>query len=259
MAELIDLHIHSTFSDGKLRPQEIIDYMKQKSVKKISITDHNTIKAYFFDYETDGIELIPGVEIDVNYGYDVQLLCYGFDINNKTINECLDYVLSQRKRNAINLAKKLIKMGIMIDSNSGFYNDINDYENICRFMVSKGLGENIEEIKNRYFVPGAELYYDIPTIDTMECINMIKSAGGKVILAHPGRISVGKVKLKAIVDELIGMVLDGIECYHPDNSEDITNEMIMIAKENDLYITGGSDMHGSHTDFCINEHDTVLF
>lgn len=259
MGEYVDYHIHSKFSDGKLGLDQIVKYMISKNVSIISITDHNTIKAYHNEENDYDIKIISGVEVDVNFGFGVQLLCYDFDIHDEAINKKLDYIHSQRMINCVRLIKKMRLIGIDINVHDNFYDNIHDFDYICKCILNHGIGNSIDEVKEKYFVPGAELYYDIPVVDTKECIKMFKKAGGKVVLAHPGRISEDINVIIAVINELIGLGLDGIECYHPDHSESLTKYLEAIARNNNMIITGGSDMHGINTNYNLKKDKVHCF
>lgn len=259
MYDYVDFHIHSKHSDGVLSPQEIILYMKNKGIGCISITDHNTINGHFETLDLNGMQLISGVEVDVDFGCGVQLLCYNFDIDDTKINESLAYIQLQRKRNSINLIKKLLKMGICIEYDDDIYECINDFDNICAIIKENGFGNSVAEVKERFFVPGGDLYFDMPTLDTYECIKMFQRAGGKVILAHPGRISKNIKKIESIVCKLMEYGIDGIECYHPDHNIKFIKEIVALAQTNSLIITGGSDMHDKEVDYYVNKKNIHMF
>ncbi len=259
MDEFVDYHIHSKYSDGELLPQEIINYMRGRRARCISITDHNTIKGYSNKLDLSGIRLISGVEADVNFGHRVQLLCYDFDINDQRINERFDYIQLQRNRNSINLIKKMNKVGINVENDSDIYEYINDFDRICKIIKESGFGDSVTEVKNKYFLPGGAFYFDIPVLDTHECIQMFQNAGGKVVLAHPGRISYDMEVIDPIVQKLLEYGLDGIECYHPDHDDRFTKKIVKLTKDNKLLITGGSDMHARKTDYYVNEKNVYLF
>lgn len=259
MGEYVDYHIHSKFSDGKLGVNEIVEYMISKNVSSISITDHNTIKAYHDEKKDYDITIISGVEVDVNFGFGVQLLCYAFDVHDEVINKELDYIHSQRMLNCVRIIKKMKLIGIDINMHDNFYENIHDFDYICKYILDHGIGKSIDEIKKKYFVPGAELYYDIPVVDTKECIKMFKKAGGKVVLAHPGRISDDINVIKNVINKLIELGLDGIECYHPDNSASLTKCLEAIASSNNMIITGGSDMHGVNTNYNLEKNKVYCF
>ena len=150
-------------------------------------------------------------------------------------------------------------IGIDIDTNDKIYDNIHDFDYICQYIFNKGIGKSKSDVKNTLFKPGGELYYEVPVFSTSECIKIIKAAGGKVVLAHPGRINVSMKELELIINDLTNLGIDGIECYHPDNNEEIKKMIIKIAREKNLFLTGGSDLHGSESSYRVTKDSIYNF
>lgn len=254
----IDMHIHSVYSDGLLTPIQIVEYMRNNGVHTISITDHNTLNAYKTDLSRLGIRVIPGVEIDVELPLGIQFLCYGFGICKTELNDELNRLKAAKMKANLNLAKKLLRMKIDVFANSNYSVVFNDFKSICSFLLNQGLASDKETLIREFFSPGKLLFENIKNVDPLFCIRQIHNTGGIVVLAHPGRIHDDFNRLEPILKTLIAMELDGIECYHPDNSEKLTIELVNYCKNNSLLITGGSDMHGSITDFFLEDHQLFL-
>lgn len=249
----VDLHIHSKYSDGLLSPQKIIDFAKINNIEVLSITDHNTLDAYSQSFSIDNIKVIPGVEIDINYSPDIQVLCYKFDLNDITLLKALKHVQIQRMQAKVKLVRSLLKMGIIKKTDLDTVCKLNDFDHICQFLETKIEGMTRYEIKESYFSKGKSLYQEIPSIDLKDCIEMVHNAGGIVILAHPGRISVSRDKLHDLFTELLLQGIDGIECYHPDNDESLSKLILDFCNKNGCLLTGGSDLHSIDTHFRLSK------
>ena len=262
---IIDLHIHTNISDGALSPKEVIDEAWKNGVSVISITDHDTIDSYtpeLFSYaKSKNIKLICGVEISSkNEKAGIHVLGYNFDLNNKELKKTLFGIKNSRHEYLHNVAKKLNELGYLvnvekldkIDSVTKAHialdivkNEKNNEKLMLDFGHIPNKGEFIEAIMNE----GCPAYVEKRTSTPKEVAEVIRKAGGKVVLAHP----VAYVYQDNFTDEDIlklvrGMKLDGIEANYllvDTNGKiiDETDKWNKFAKENDLFVTVGTDFH----------------
>lgn len=262
---IIDLHIHTNISDGALSPKEVIDEAWKNGVSVISITDHDTIDSYtpeLFSYaKSKNIKLICGVEISSkNEKAGIHVLGYNFDLNNKELKKTLFGIKNSRHEYLHNVAKKLNELGYLvnvekldkIDSVTKAHialdivkNEKNNEKLMLDFGHIPNKGEFIEAIMNE----GCPAYVEKRTPTPKEVAEVIRKAGGKVVLAHP----VAYVYQDNFTDEDIlklvrGMKLDGIEANYlfVDTNGKIIDEKDKwnkFAKENDLFVTVGTDFH----------------
>ena len=262
---IIDLHIHTNISDGALSPKEVIDEAWKNVVSVISITDHDTIDSYtpeLFSYaKSKNIELICGVEISSkNEKAGIHILGYNFDLNNKELKETLFGIRNSRHEYLHNVAKKLNELGYLvnvekldkIDSVTKAHialdivkNEKNNEKLMLDFGHIPNKGEYIEAIMNE----GCPAYVEKRTPTPKEVARVIRKAGGKVVLAHP----VAYVYQDNFTDEDIlklvrEMKPDGIEANYlfvDANGKiiDETDKWNKFAKENDLFVTVGTDFH----------------
>ena len=283
MKKLIDLHIHSNLSDGELTPREIIDRTVNNGVSVIAIADHDTIESYnnnLFSYAKDNnVKLIPAVEISTKYkGIGIHVLGYNFDINNKLLIDKLYSIRNARHIYLHDVAVKLKELGYIIDVNSLDKIDsvtkahiaLNIIENennnkllLKTFGYIPDKGEFIETIMNE----GCPAYVEKETISPMEASNLIKEAGGKVILAHPVCY---KYEDGLTDEEILNLVndmkADGIESnyiYIDKNNNKINeiNHWNAFAKQYNLITTIGSDFHkvdNIHPDIGLINEDIKL-
>lgn len=255
----IDLHVHSKYSDGTLNPQEVIDYYTANKTYIISITDHNTIDAYFQKFNCRDTKLITGVEIDIDYSPEIQCLCYDFDFKNQNLVKALKTIQLKRMQAKVKLVRNLLKRGIINHSEINTICELNDFEHICKYLARKTTDFTSADIKEKYFLEGKPLYQEIPTMKLADCIHLIHKAGGIVILAHPGRIHVPISSLSKLFDKLLWQGIDGFECYHPDHSVEFSEFIKEYCINNNCVYSGGSDMHGKTTTFCISKEKIIPF
>lgn len=265
MSTSIDLHMHSTFSDGSLSPEQIIDKAKQNGVKMLSITDHDTLQAYskeLFDFATKkGITLIPGVEISTKLNKaGIHVLGYNFNLDDENFKRALKELRESRHTYLLDVSKKLEEIGYVIQTEK-----LNEIDAVTKAHIAldvitnkknKNLlektfnhiptkGEFIESIMNE----GCPAFVEKHSITPVEASNLIKKAGGKVVLAHPvvyqyeDGISFNQIK------ELISkMQPDGLESnyIYVNRENKIFDEIEIwnnVAKEFNLTSTIGSDFH----------------
>ena len=276
----IDLHIHSTCSDGELTPIQIIDEAILNNVNTLSIADHDTIIAYtpdLFDYaKQKGVKIIPSVEISTEHdGVTVHILGYNFDINNKKLNNALNKLRNARHTYLINVCKKLNMLGyevniqtlknipsvtkanIALDIISNFNNKqvlINSFGHIPT------KGEFIEAIMNR----DCPAYVDKFRISPTEAANLIHNAKGVVVLAHPVVYKHEKNKELPWVLNLAKIAkVDAIESnyIYISSQKEIINESPFwneIAKTHGYFSTIGSDFHSFDTSVLIGLKNTTI-
>ncbi len=245
----VDLHIHTTYSDGSFTPREVVMYAKYKNISTISITDHDTVDGNEEAIDAGkefGLEVIPGVEISVCCGErEIHLLGYFVDYKSESLKIKLEKLRNSKKiRNPL-IVKKLKKFGIHIDLEK-LKRKLNT-ENICRphiakEMVKLGYVKDVKEAFDRYLKVGKPAYVPKEKIDIEEAINLVKECGGLSVLAHPTTIKLGTYeKYYKFLKYLKDLGLDGVEVYY----NGYENNMIKNIAENlNLLKTAGSDFHG---------------
>lgn len=283
MEKIIDLHIHTNYSDGKLFPKEIIDEAVKKGVSVISIADHDTIDAYtddFFAYaEEKNIKIIPAVEISTKISKaGIHVLGYNFDINNKELKDKLYSLRNARHIYLYNVALKLEELGYLINKEELDKIDAVTKAHIAQDVVSNSLnetilltefghipdkGEFIETVMNE----GCPAYVVKETVTPSVAAKLIKEAGGKVVLAHPVAYKYEDNLSDLEISELVlDMQADGIETnyIYIDRNQNKINEIDKwnkFAKERNLFTTIGSDFHnkdGIHPDIGLIDEDISL-
>ncbi len=248
----IDLHVHSTFSDGSMSPFELVEFAKKKGLTALSITDHDTIEGTSQAQQAGiqtGLEIVPGVEISVNYkDYTVHLLGYYFQPFNDGLNKALHSLQQGRLRRNVKILSKLDQLGISItEKDLGNISQIGQTgrPHIARLLVKKNVVKNMEEAFFKYLGMGAVAYTSRLVFDAKDAITFIQNAGGIAVLAHPLQVEKSGSQLEEAIGDLIAEGLDGIEAYYPTHSKKQKKMFLEIAKNNNLIVTGGSDYHGN--------------
>lgn len=248
----LDLHIHSYYSDGTYTPEEIIDKAIENNVGTISLTDHNTIKGLneMKKLAKDkGIKFISGVEIDaVEKGINYHILAYGINPDNEDFKEFIEYNEVMLEEFDIDLIKKMEKdyEHISLEEYLSYsYNRKKGGWKTLHYLTDKKMCQDLQSgllVYSKYNHSSSEAKF--PELSIV--LRKIKEAGGKAVLAHPGRVikkdSVEEFKNQ--IYQLVNEGIDGIECYYPSHTEEITEACVSICNEKDLLITCGSDCHG---------------
>ncbi len=255
----IDLHIHSTASDGTLSPIEILNQAEKLKISAIAITDHDTIngsKEALSIGIPSSLQFLTGVEISVSPlpsyldSGTFHVLGYAIGSDDATLNRALDTLKTARKNRNPKIIKRLNDLGINLTMTEvldiiGEVDQIGR-PHIARVMIKKGIVKSIDEAFQKYLAVGKPAYVDKYRADAAKAIELILGAGGIPVLAHPYLLQLKKGKhFEDLIVALKAMGLRGIEAYYPDHSPDQTAEYIKIANRNDLLITGGTDFHGS--------------
>ena len=279
----IDLHIHTNKSDGLLSPKEIIDEAKKKHVQTIAIADHDTVDAYtdeVYNYAKDnGIELITAVEISTKTKKcGIHVLGYNIDTSNKYLNESLKKIRNARHDYLYNVANKLNEMNYILNINKLdmieavtkahiamdiISNKTNEKQLLKQFGHIPSKGEFIETIMNE----NCPAYVKKKTVTPKEVAEIIRKAGGKVVLAHPvAYVHEDNLTMNEILEIINDMKADGLEAnyIYTDRNNNIVNEIEKwnkFAEENHLFVTIGSDFHmedGNHAEIGLENVGVVL-
>lgn len=250
MSGKADLHIHTIRSDGKLTPEEAVKLAKNKKLKALAITDHDTIQGYKeaveFAEEND-IELVPGVELSTQFnGKDCHLLAYYFDVESANLNKLLLRQSYTRKQRMRTIVEKLKKLGLDItydEVRAKAKNANMGRPHVAALLIEKGYSYNIKDAFKQYLNSEklGNINADYPDLE--EAVEIIKNAGGAAIIAHPGRLYFDEE-----IDEIRKTGVDGFECVHPSHTYEKQLFYSEFCDKHSLLKTGGSDYHGKFTD-----------
>ena len=247
MSLLADLHTHTTFSDGILSPEQLLDKAKSVGLHSLAITDHDTMLGYIHavDYANSiGIQLIPGLELSCyEQGRDYHLLGFFTDPDNPQLNHYLTMFKHERAKRAERIVKKLnnADMSITMDDvlqKAGKASVARPH--IASVMIDKSYINDLKSAFDKYLSVGKPAYEPKWNFPVELGIKIINEAGGVAVLAHPGRYLPQQV-----LSRFIKQGLDGIEAVHPSHSIETQQYYRSIIDQYCLLWTGGSDFHGS--------------
>ena len=241
----VDLHIHTTFSDGTSTVSEVLEEASVKHLSAISITDHDCTDAYPKAIELGsklGIEVIPGVELSSEIeGNDIHILGYYIDPDNRILSQKLNEMKDARFIRAEKIVKNLNKQGIdlrfeTVLSIAGV--GAIGRPHIAAALMKEELVYSFREAFDKYIGYGLPAYVEKLKMLPKEVFDLIKTAGGIPVLAHPGVTNVDER-----FPEFIRDGLQGIEAYHMEHSAGLERYYLRFAKKNHLAYSGGSDFH----------------
>ena len=252
MHKIVDLHTHTTESDGSFTPEELIKEAQRVGLSAIAITDHDSIsgiqKAAPFAEEF-GIELIPGVELSTDYnGKEVHVVGLYINIEDENfLAKIKEFKENRDSRNVI-IVENLQKEGFDITMDALLAENpdcVITRANIARFLYEHGMIPTIQTAFEKYIGDNCKCYVNRFKITPMDGVRIVKEAGGIAVLAHPLLYHMSDATLQKMVDEMKDAGLDGIESIYCTYTPSEERKMKQFAKDNGLLISGGSDFHGS--------------
>ncbi len=249
---MIDLHSHTTCSDGSLTPKELIDLAHKKDLQAISITDHDTIDGLDEGRkraEELGICFLNGIELAGSFKAEaeIHILGYNFDITDDLEYNLSNIVVEREKRNIeiISLLQEE-NINISLDDLKAISGEkIISRAHFASLMIDKGYVRTKDEAFSKYLNPGCKTYVPRKYFTPKDCIDLIHRANGVAVLAHPTLYGIPFMEVKELIWELKALRLDGVEVKHSTYNYEQEAFLTNFAKKEGLLKTGGSDFHGS--------------
>jgi predicted metal-dependent phosphoesterase TrpH len=246
---MVDLHLHTTASDGYCTPHELVDRVLRAGVTVMAVTDHDTIAAISevqSAADARGIEVIAGIEITaVESSRDVHMLGYFIDPRDAGLSAFLSSQRAQRVARVEALGLRLAQLGMPIDIGPVLARAREEggrsvgRPQIATAMIAAGYVADTREAFDRWLATGRPAFVPRRGVPPGDVIDVVHAAGGLASLAHPGQTDVD-----AHIAAYAEAGLDAIEVYHPDHDAAASNRYRTIASQLNLLITGGSDFHG---------------
>lgn len=254
----VDLHIHTTASDGSLSPREVVARARETGLLAISITDHDTV---------EGVRevLSAGLPADLNFITGVELsstppapyrskgsfhiLGYGIDPESPRLGEALGSLRLQRETRNPQMVSRLNGLGVAItlaevEAEAG--GAVVGRPHMASVMVRKKQVGSVAEAFERYLAKGCPAYVEKGRIDVENAVSLIRAAGGLPVLAHPVTVGLSPSELEGLLVTLSKMGLSGVEAYYSTHSPELTRFLLRCAGSLGLLVTGGSDFHGTY-------------
>ncbi|HZW49393.1 MAG TPA: pyroglutamyl-peptidase I [Bacillota bacterium] len=248
----IDLHCHSTASDGTDSPARLVAHAVKNRVDVLALTDHDTIAGLpeaKLAASQLGITFIPGVEISANYGTgEMHLLGLGIQ-ETVQLQAFLQRMVKNRDERNRKILAKLNQLGFKIDLTeveAVAKGDIVSRPHMATVMLGKGYVSSRQEAFDLYLANGAKCYVQRDSPSPEECIASILAAGGVPVLAHPIQLGLSRKALIQTLLHLKAAGLQGMEVWHSDQNGSVQHDYYELAQMLDLLPTGGSDYHGSN-------------
>lgn len=244
----VDLHIHSTASDGVFTPSEVVCLAQQRGLSVIALVDHDTLGGVAEAQQAalgSGLEVIPGVEISVESDQgDLHFLGYYVDPQNGLLQDRLQAMRDARLERARRVVERLGEMGMALELaeiQAHSRGDSIGRPHVAQALLHRGYVQTIQEAFDRFLGRGRPAYVPRVRLLPQEAIRAILDAGGVPVLAHPAHS--GEFAVRG-VPEFTGYGLRGLEVIYPHHSAAEVERLLRLCQEVDLLVTGGTDFHG---------------
>lgn len=262
----IDLHTHSTKSDGTYTPEELIRYAKEKELAAIALTDHDTAEGIEEAMKTMETlkkepclqgskdsplipEVIPGVELSTEYeGKDIHIVGLFVDWKNPAFNDRLREFADARTYRNRKMCRLLTEDGYDVpyeELEKAFPDTVITRAHFAQYMMNKGIVSSIDEAFRKLIGDDCPYFVSREKITPRDAVQFLLQFGGVPILAHPMQYKMEDIKLRTLVGELCANGLAGIEVYYSSHKPADTAYLSRIAEKFGLLLSGGSDFHGS--------------
>jgi predicted metal-dependent phosphoesterase TrpH len=255
MADYVDLHCHSTASDGTLPPREVVRLAKQSNLSALALTDHDTVAgcADAQDEATKiGVDFLCGIEISAEYPPPgtMHILGYGVDPDSPALKSLTETLIAGRDNRNPRIVAKLNEMGVAVtmkeweDEAKG---GVLGRPHLAAILARKGYVSSIKQAFDKYIGQGAPAYFDKERLTPRQALERIAASGGVAVLAHPIQLRTeNDAQLERVVKDLVDLGLSGIEVIHSDHDDAWVQKCTGLAERFNLIRTGGSDFHGGN-------------
>ena len=247
----IDLHIHTTASDGTCTPEEVVREAKRLGLGAVAITDHDTAAGYLraaAEGEKLDLEVVPGIEISTKYGRAVHILGYYIDVNSPALQEVLDWIVRDRDERNIKMCALMQADGIDItyEYMRERFGEVIGRPHFAEILIERGLARDMNDAFDRYVEKGRKYYQGRSFLSIERSIELIRAAGGTAVLAHPFQYRLDDAGLRELIEHCMASGLEGMECRYSGYDASMSAYLEALAEEYGLLKTGGSDFHGTN-------------
>lgn len=249
----IDLHVHTTASDGTMSPKAVVSLATMLGLKAIALTDHDTMAGLQEAGEAAelmGISVVPGIEISSEYrGKEVHILGYFLDPEAQKLKDYMQWVGQSRKTRNEKILEKLQKKGYDItleQLEEKFPGATLGRPHIAQRLVELGAVSSVKEAFRRYLDTGRSCYVPRQYISFADGVKLIRDCGGVAVLAHPLQYGYGKAELEALVKTAAEAKVTGMEILYTGYTQGDIQKLYDLAEKYTLLPTGGSDFHGDN-------------
>ncbi|MCI8484619.1 MAG: PHP domain-containing protein [Lachnospiraceae bacterium] len=251
--KIIDLHTHSTESDGTLTPEELMEHAKNSGLSAIALTDHDTVEGIAKAApaaEKLGLELVPGIELSTDHqGTEIHILGYYIDINDLDFRTKLQEFLDSRNQRNQKMTRLLQQEGFDITMESLCLENPDSVitrAHFARYLVEHRYVKDRETVFRKYLGNDCRCYVPREKITPFEAVRLIRMGGGLAFFAHPVLCHMNHDRLRFFIQSLKDEGLSGLEALYSMNTPGEERSLRKLADEFDLLISGGSDFHGDN-------------
>jgi predicted metal-dependent phosphoesterase TrpH len=247
----VDLHVHSTFSDGTLTPRELVAAAKESGLAALALCDHDTVEGlgpFAAAGQEMGFPVIDGVELSLQYEGITHLLGLRVSAAGGAPAR-LDELQAWRQERNLKLLGRLADLGVQLDW--GRLQEIArggqlGRPHFARAMMELGVVGSLQEAFDKYMGKNRPAYVEKVRLAPKEAIRVLRSKGFAPVLAHPVSLGLAAGRWREILPEWVDWGLAGLEAWHPDHDEDFTSFVLKLARDHGLVATAGSDFHGAN-------------
>jgi len=251
MPSLIDLHSHSTVSDGTLTPEQLVTHASERGVRMLALTDHDDLDGLEEAARTAaalGMQFINGVEISVTWHRrTIHVVGLKVDPEHAPLAEGLRVIREGRHARAVGMAASLDRIGISGSLDGAYHyakRGIISRSHFARFLVEKGHAKDVGAVFRKYLVKGKPGYFEHQWASLEDAVNWITGSGGIAVLAHPGRYDLGRVNMLTLLHEFRELGGKGVEVVTGSHTPEMVPHFAKLAHQFDLMSSAGSDYHG---------------
>ncbi len=242
-----DLHLHTTASDGKLAPRELVRAAKSSGLRAFAVTDHDTVDGIpeaMDEARALQIELVPGVEVSANFGTaSIHVLGLFIDYRESWLAKFFSEASERRVERVHEMVRKLGRLGIHLDARAIFARSTHGTvgrPHVAEELVAQGVVTTMTEAFDRYLGQDCAAYVGYEKVTLKDAVDLIRRAGGVASLAHP--LHLGD---DSLIPRMVDSRLEAIEVFHKDHTPEKAAEYASLAESLGLLQTGGSDFHRS--------------
>ncbi len=250
---MIDMHVHSSASDGTFAPSDLLAEAKKAGLCAMALTDHDTMDGIEEAQQAAnelGIELVPGVEISTEYnGREIHVLGYYVSQESPRLKAMLEEFRDFRATRNVRMVERLREEGFSITMEQlreKFPDSVLTRAHMSRFLCDTGQLPDTRTAFSKYLGENCCCYIDRPKISPADAVELIREAGGLAVLAHPVLCNLPDEELLEMIAEMKQAGMCGLEAVYSENTADDEAHMKKLAEEFDLCVTGGSDFHGKN-------------
>jgi predicted metal-dependent phosphoesterase TrpH len=249
----VDLHAHTTKSDGTAEPAELPYLAAEAGLAAVAVTDHDTVSGIAGAVGAGrkcGVEVVAGIELSTGWEHtEIHLLGYCFDPASPELRPALDWVINDRRDRNLKMAALMRGDGIPVTAEELYARYPESTVGRPHFAVKLmelGLADSVKDAFSKYLAPGEKYYVRRHFIPFDEAVRVIRAAGGTAVLAHPFQYKFDDARLRELLDYCVSVGVRGMECLYSGYTDEQENYLEALAAKYRLLVTGGSDFHGGH-------------